>query len=371
MNGSWKLGQLAGVHVQIHWTFLLLPLLVAWSTWSSAGAAAAFGAVIFVLAIFGCVILHELGHALAARQFGIKTQDITLLPIGGVARLQRMPGQPLQEFVIALAGPAVNVLIAASLLGMLRLQGVVPAQTLTLELIQTSFLTRLMWTNVILVLFNLLPAFPMDGGRVLRSLLALAVSYVRATQIAVVVGRIMALAFAAWAFYGGNWMLLFIAVFVYLAGSSELAMARLRAATHDIYVDDLMQRHFLTVSADQSLNDLVLQLPLATQQDYPVTRDQQLLGMLSGRRILAEIAAGNGHQLAGDVMRREVPSVDRGDMLIDTFTKLSPIHSGVLPVCDQGVVVGVLPTERLRACLHSLTREPFKKGMHGWHKRGG
>ncbi len=370
MNGSWKLGQLAGVHVQIHWTFLLLPLLIAGSTWSSAGAAAAIAAVAFVLAIFGCVVLHELGHALAARQFGIKTRDITLLPIGGVARLQRMPRQPLQEFVIALAGPAVNVLIAASLLGMLRLQGVSPAQTLSLDRIQTSFLTRLMWTNVILVLFNLLPAFPMDGGRVLRSLLALLVSYVRATHIAVVVGRIMALAFAAWAFYGGNWMLLFIAAFVYLAGSSELAMARLQAATHDITVDDLMQRHFHTVPADQPLNDLVLHLPLATQQDYPVIRDQQLVGMLSGGKILAEIAAGNGHQVAGDVMRREVPSVDCGDMLIDTFTKLSPSRAGGVPVCDQGVVVGVLPTERVRTCLNSLNRDPGYWGDHDWRDGG-
>ncbi len=371
MNGSWKLGRLAGVNVQIHWTFLLLPLLIAGSTWSSAGAVAAVGAVLFVLAIFGCVILHELGHALAARRFGIKTRDITLLPIGGVARLQRMPRQPLQELGIALAGPAVNVLIAALLLGTLRLQGYTPVQTLSLDLLQTSFLTRLMWTNVILVLFNLLPAFPMDGGRVLRSILALAVSYLRATQIAVVVGRIMAVAFAAWAFYSGSWMLLFIAAFVYLAGSSELAMARLQSSTHGIYVDDLMQRQFHTVSADSPLNDLVLHLPLATQRDYPVVRDEQLVGMLSAGTILKEIAEGGGRRLASEVMRQEVPWVDRRDMLSDTFTKLHHGRMGGLAVCDQGVVVGVLPAEQVRNCLHSLALKSPPWAVRGLSEGGG
>ncbi len=371
MNGSWKLGQLAGVQVQIHWTFLLLPLVIAGSTWTSAGAAAAVAAVVFVLAIFGCVILHELGHALAARRFGIQTRDITLLPIGGVARLQRMPRQPLQELVIALAGPAVNVLIAALLLGTLRMQGYTLAQTLSLELLQTSFLTRLMWANVILVLFNLLPAFPMDGGRVVRSILALAVSYLRATQIAVVIGRIMAVAFAAWAFYSGSWMLLFIAAFVYLAGSSELAMARLQASTDGLSVDDLMQRQFHTVSADSPLNDLVLHLPLGTQRDYPVVRNQQLVGMLNAGTILREIAEGGGDRLASEVMRREVPWVDRRDMLSDTLTKLSPVRMGGLPVCDQGVVVGVLPVEHIRNCLHSLASKSPPWVVRGLREEGG
>ncbi len=371
MNGSWKLGQLAGVQVQIHWTFLLLPLVIAGSTWTSAGAAAAVAAVVFVLAIFGCVILHELGHALAARRFGIKTRDITLLPIGGVARLQRMPRQPLQELVIALAGPAVNVLIVALLLGTLRMQGYTLAQTLSLELLQTSFLTRLMWANVILVLFNLLPAFPMDGGRVVRSILALAVSYLRATQIAVVIGRIMAVAFAAWAFYSGSWMLLFIAAFVYLAGSSELAMARLRASTDGLCVDDLMQRQFHTVSADSPLNDLVLHLPLGTQRDYPVVRNRQLVGMLNAGTILREIAEGGGNRLASEVMRREVPWVDRRDMLSDTLTKLSPVRMGGLPVCDQGVVVGVLPVEHIRNCLHSLASKSPPWEVRGLREEGG
>ncbi|MCA9154797.1 MAG: site-2 protease family protein [Planctomycetales bacterium] len=182
MRGSWRLGTLSGIGVYVHWSFLILPLLVGGTTILSAGPWAAAEAVIFVLAVFGCVVLHEMGHALTARQFGIGTRDITLLPIGGVARLDRMPRKPWQEFAVAVAGPAVNVVIAAVLF--LGLIGYGVERMLN----PADFLVRLMWTNIALVAFNMLPAFPMDGGRVLRSLLAMVVSYERATNIAAIVG---------------------------------------------------------------------------------------------------------------------------------------------------------------------------------------
>ncbi len=218
MSGSWHLGRLAGIDVRIHWTFLLLPIWIYFSSLASgSGAVAATVAVLFVLAIFGCVVMHELGHALTARQFGIPTRDITLLPIGGVASLQRMPRSPWQELAIAIAGPAVNVGIAALIFSMLAI-------THPPLIGIAAFLTRLAWVNVVLVLFNMLPAFPMDGGRVLRALMALVLPYARATQVAATVGQAVAAGLALLGLMSGNLMLVFVAGFVFLAARSEAVM---------------------------------------------------------------------------------------------------------------------------------------------------
>jgi Zn-dependent protease len=229
-----------GIGIYVHWTFLLL---VGWVLLSSPGpnaVATGLYMVGLVVAVFGCVVLHELGHALTARYFGIGTRDITLYPIGGVARLERMSEKPWEEFWIAVAGPAVNVVIA-SLLLMVLLVGLVINPTLAVlpEIPATGvaqFLAQLMGINVFLVVFNLIPAFPMDGGRVLRALLALRMGQLRATEVAVPVGAVVGiLAMAALALYsfehGGTWnpMLFLIAFFVFLAGQQELYAVRIRA----------------------------------------------------------------------------------------------------------------------------------------------
>ena len=217
--GSWKLGRIAGIDISLHWTLLLL---VAWVAFS-APSGGAIGQVAFVAALFGCVLLHELGHALAARQFGIGTRGITLLPIGGVASLERMPRRPLQELWIAVAGPLVNVVIATGLflilvpVGALAAAGIMSAQAV-------SWLQYLMWANISLVVFNMLPAFPMDGGRVLRSMLALRLPYLDATRLAAGIGKFVAMGMAALAVISGHWMLLLVAGFVAMAGSAEARM---------------------------------------------------------------------------------------------------------------------------------------------------
>lgn len=225
---GWKIGEIADIGIFIHWSFLILPLLVAASSLSAGlGVAATVQTVVFIFAVFGCVVLHELGHALMARRFGIQTQNITLLPIGGVANLDRMPERPRDELAVALAGPAVNVGIAAGLLLLFALAGN-PGFVLSSAGLAHSFLVRLFWANVGLVLFNLLPAFPMDGGRVLRALLATQTSHLRATNIAARVGQVMAILFAVAGLFG-NWMLVFIAGFIFLAGRAEASAVRAKA----------------------------------------------------------------------------------------------------------------------------------------------
>lgn len=223
-----KIGSVRGIALYIHWTFWLVPALYLFSIAGSHGLAAGLTAVAFILAVFACVLLHEFGHAAAAAGFGIPTSDITLLPIGGVARLSRIPDKPFQEFVIAVAGPAVNVVIAAALFLLIAL-GVVVSGSAPAIGNSMGFLTQLLWANIILVVFNMLPAFPMDGGRVLRSLIAMKTGHLRATEIAARLGRWMALAFGVYGLFTLQFILVLIAGFIFFAGTAELIGARMRA----------------------------------------------------------------------------------------------------------------------------------------------
>jgi stage IV sporulation protein FB len=223
MTWSFSIGRLLGSELRVHVTFFLLIAYVGWSAWSAGGAVAAALNVAFVLALFACVVAHEFGHALMARRFGIRTPDITLLPIGGVARLMRMPHKPGQEIAVALAGPAINVVIAGVLylvVGRLDMISVLASDG-TLN----GFLSRLAAVNVWLVLFNLIPAFPMDGGRVLRAMLAFFTDRRRATRIAAFVGQAIAVVFAAYGVYTGWFLLVLVAVFVFMAARAEKAFA--------------------------------------------------------------------------------------------------------------------------------------------------
>jgi Zn-dependent protease len=243
MLRSWKLGRAFGIDIYVHWTFLLLLGFVLFTQWDRSGLELALYAVLSIVSLFGCVVLHELGHALTARHFGIPTRDITLYPIGGVARLERMSERPWEEFLIAIAGPAVNVVIAGvlfivlafSFAGGREIPPSVPA------LLRTDFLSTLLWMNLLLVAFNMVPAFPMDGGRVLRALLVGFLGYLRATEVAAQVGKLFALLFVLLGllpvlgvplrlgpFALDNPMLLLVGGFLYLAGQQELAMIRRR-----------------------------------------------------------------------------------------------------------------------------------------------
>src|SRR6476661_2700328 len=219
MGSSLKIASVFGIEVRIHITFLLFLAWIWFSYYQVAGVDAAIQGVIFILILFACVLRHEVGHAFAARAFGIRTPDITLLAIGGVARLTRIPDKPWQELVVAIAGPLVNVVIAAVLIFVIR----VSADLQPLEHLESprfELLAKVASLNVMLVLFNLIPAFPMDGGRVLRSLLAMAMPYVRATQIAAWIGQGLAIVFAIYGFFG-NPILIFIAFFIFVGAQQE------------------------------------------------------------------------------------------------------------------------------------------------------
>jgi Zn-dependent protease len=346
MKWAWRIGQFAGIAVYIHATFLLL---IGWVLFEyyrrGSDLATMLGAVAFVLVLFLCVVLHEFGHALTARRYGIRTRDITLLPIGGVARLERMPEDPKQELAVAVAGPAVNVVIAGVLFVVATLWLGVGA-LLNTRMVGGDFLTNLMWVNVMLVVFNMIPAFPMDGGRVLRALLAMKRPYHEATQIAAGVGQGIAVLFGlVGLFY--NPFLVFIALFVYLGAAAEANAAQVRHAFADIPVRDAMVTDFRVLATGQPLRHAVDLLLEGYQRDFPVMEDGRVVGMLCRNDLIASVERRGPETTVGEVMRTEFCALDPQDMLQEGFVKMQTSDCPVMPVLHAGHLVGLITVENV------------------------
>jgi len=255
MTWSFRLLTVAGTEVRVHLTFFLLLAWFGAVQWMAAGPEAAAFAVVFIVLLFLCVLLHEFGHVFAARRYGIRTPDITLLPIGGLASLERMPEKPSQEIFVALAGPAVNVIIAFILVAFAgaRLD---PRALDLMENPASDMLSRLAIANVALVVFNLIPAFPMDGGRVLRALLAMRMGFVRATRTAAFVGQSLAF-FLGFIGLLGNPLLILIAVFVYLAATAESQYVEMRSLARGYLARDAMITKFEHLTPTSTADDAV------------------------------------------------------------------------------------------------------------------
>lgn len=346
MKWSLKLGRLLGIDVYLHFTFLLLLAFLGFLYWrATQDIGAALRGVVFIVALFGCVVLHELGHALMARRYGIQTRDITLLPIGGIARLEKMPEKPMQEFWVALAGPAVNVVIAGILLAWLVVtDGLVPAEELSLT--GGSFWQRLMVVNIFLVAFNLLPAFPMDGGRVLRALLAAAMDRRRATAIAANIGQGMAILFGVVGFLY-NPFLIFIAIFVYLGAQAEAGMVEMQSALKGLQVRDAMMTRFRTLAPRDSLNKAVEELLAGSQQDFPVTENEQPVGILRRNDLVKALSDGRRDAPVSEVMCRECETVDENAPLRGAVESMHARQCATVPVVTAGRIVGLLTLENI------------------------
>ena len=346
MKWQWKLGTFAGIDVFVHATFLLLIGWIGYSHWLQYGTIAkVVEGILFILVLFLSVVLHEYGHALTARKYGIKTRDITLYPIGGVARLERMPDKPIEELWVALMGPAVNVVIAALLFVYLFLTGGL-SQVTDLTVASGSFLMRLMIVNISLVVFNLLPAFPMDGGRVLRALLAMRMDYVRATQVAASIGQGMAFLFGLAGLFG-NPFLLFIAFFVWIGASQEASMVQMRNSISGIPVTNAMQTKFEVLSPADRLDRVVSLILAGSQQDFPVVEDGQFVGVLTRDDFIKALSQHGQNTPVVDVIRRNVPSVDSHEMVEMALMRLQESGAKTLPVMHRGRFVGLVTSENI------------------------
>jgi stage IV sporulation protein FB len=348
MPWSITIARVAGSEIRIHLTFLILLAWVGFAEYANGGPAAALDGVLFIIAVFACVVLHELGHAIAARRYGITTPDITLLPIGGLARLSRIPEKPGEEIVIAIAGPLVNVVIAAVLILILGAR-FDPATMGDIEQSAPGFLTRLAAVNIWLVLFNLIPAFPMDGGRVLRALLAFRMGRRRATELAARIGQGLAFFFGFWGLMSGNVLLVFIAIFVYLAASSEAGDVSMREAARSVAVDRAMVRVFESLGTNATVDDAAEALLRTTQREFPVVDGGgRLRGFLGRNDMIAALKASGPTTPVIDVMKRDVPSVRSGQPLEMAVRLMQEKQASEVAVVDgEEKFVGYVSRENL------------------------
>ena len=308
MSWSINIGTIAGTAVRIHITFVLFLGWIFFATYAAEGLEAALANLVFLILLFACVLAHEFGHIFTARAFGVATPDVTLLPIGGVARLERIPEAPHEEFLIAIAGPLVNVLIA---LGLIVLAGArLNAGDLTaMDSAKVWLVDRLAAVNLFLVLFNMIPAFPMDGGRVLRALLATRMGYVRATEVAAMIGQGVAfvLGFVG-LFY--NPMLIFIAIFVYLAAASEAHMVAMRGISRGVPVSSAMMTQFATLAPDAPIEDAVQKLLHTNQSEFPVVNAAgKLVGLLSRSDLVRILNQRDPNARVADAMTTMIPTI--------------------------------------------------------------
>jgi Zn-dependent protease/CBS domain-containing protein len=356
MGWSFRVGRLAGIDIFVHFTFLLLLGWIAFSSFLATGdPAMALTGVLLTGAVFFIIVLHELGHALAARHYGIPTRDITLLPIGGVARLERMPDKPLQELVVALAGPAVNVALALIFAAIGSVEAIAnPEQALTWG---GSLVNFLLVVNVWLVLFNMLPAFPMDGGRVLRALLAMRLGANRATRIAARIGQGMAVLFFLIGAGALNPivepigvtpspMLMLLAVFVWIGAREEAAAMRTRSGLAGVPAGAVMVRQFATVDPDDTLEAVSRYARRTFQQDFPVVVAGRVVGLVGRADLRYGLSEFGPYGRVMQIMRKDFPTISPEDPAEHGLAFLAS-GAPVVPVLYYGRLVGILTAETM------------------------
>lgn len=349
MRWSIPVGRIFGITLRLHVTFLILLVLIAYAAFGEAGARGAFWALTFVCSVFVCIALHELGHSVIAQQLGVQVKSITLLPIGGIAALKNIPENPWHEIAITLAGPMVNAAIAAVLLPVTGLPSGLFLRDMPHDV--AGLLQAMMKVNVGLFLFNLIPAFPMDGGRLLRAMLALAISYRRATQIAATVGQgfavlSMLVGFHLWPNPNALWLIV-IGMFIFVAAEGEEKMVRIRSVLREIDVEDVMSREFATLSPLDTVARGLERVYQTGQDAFPVVEDEQIVGLATREDMIEAMnKAGSGMPIT-EIMDLDVPTVSPGDSVSQAYEMMLGGDHTSFPVLENGRLIGLLGVENV------------------------
>jgi len=349
MTWSFPIGRLFGSELRVHATFFLLLLWIGAAAWIAGGPMMAIVNIAFIIVLFACVVAHEFGHALMARRFGIRTPDITLLPIGGMARLERMPEKPGQEIAVALAGPAVNVVIWAVLVFVVGVDTSVES-LLAIEDPREGFLARVAVVNLFLVLFNMLPAFPMDGGRVFRALLATRMPRAKATRIAATAGQMMAFLFGFLGLMSGNPLLILIAVFVFIAAMAESSHVAMQEFGRHTGVREAMITSFEALHQDSTLQEAANTLIRTTQHEFPVLDARGApVGFLTRHALYKALASDTPRIRAiADFINRETPMVPLGAPLSRAIEEMQRATSPAVGVVGpSGALIGYITHENI------------------------
>jgi Zn-dependent protease/predicted transcriptional regulator len=340
MRWSFPIGRLFGISLRLHLTFLMLLAWVGFEAFGYGGVMAAQWELLRVSLIFACIVFHELGHSVVAQALGVQVKSITLLPIGGVAALRSIPENPWHEIAITIAGPMVNAAMAAVLLPIAGLPGWVDLVRIPHDL--PSLLRALAGANILLFVFNFIPAFPMDGGRLLRAMLALVLPYVRATAIAAMVGQGLAIAFVLVGLKTGQWLLLLIGGFIFLGAEGEEKMVKMRSLLRDLDVDDVMTRDFTVLAPGDPVARGLEMVYQTGQDDFPVLDGDRLLGIVSRRNLLDAVNRSGMSTPVADVMTTNLPAVSSSAKVSRVQDELFSEGWESLPVMDDGRLVGLL-----------------------------
>ncbi|MCB9052532.1 MAG: site-2 protease family protein [Lewinellaceae bacterium] len=369
MKGAFQIAKFFGIPVQVHWTFVLIFVYVFYEGMGNSMSWLEMGWImVFVLALFVCVVLHEFGHALTARRFGVDTRDIILSPIGGVARLDRLPEQPMHEFLVAIAGPLVNIAIGVVLSFVPLVSSEESRQNFVNFFMQAFypqsnffvsdpspfqyFIFGLVSLNIVLAIFNLLPAFPMDGGRVLRALLSLRLGRLRATRIAVFIGQLIAVLLVAYGLWNYHYITALIGLFVFVTAANEYRMAKLDGVLENHQVRDVLRPQFTKLYTQDPLSLAMGPLSQGIERNFLVFDEwQNLVGILPEERILEaaknELAEESAPPLAGQLASNRFEAILASDSLKSLFPIMQWKGHRVLPVYDKGKLVGVVDKNAL------------------------
>jgi Zn-dependent protease len=340
MKWSFGVGRIFGIELRIHLTFFLLLLFIFASAMSERGLRVGVMSALFICALFACVVIHEVSHSLIARRFGKETNSITLLPIGGVAAIEQMTKNPLQEIAIALIGPFINLVIAGILYVLVGSRVGVEIPQLFIES-GSAFLAGLIGVNIMLAIFNLIPAFPMDGGRVLRGLLALKLDYVRATSWAVAIGQAIATFFIFFGIFYNLWLVL-IGVFLYLGAGSEKQQVVLQSLLAEVPVGEAMITEYISLRPENTLANALEHFHHGSQQDFPIIDNSGLQGVLTRDRILATIHTKGLNVPVSEVMDKSFATVDSKMGLDQVYQILLSGNKTAVAVMDDGQLKGII-----------------------------
>ena len=363
MKWSYTVARVSGIDIKIHATFALILALGAfhWGFPKGLDGESSFAGAVFgmglMLLLFTCVVLHELGHSLVAQRFGLTVREIVLLPIGGVARLEKNPEKPLHELLIALAGPLVNVAIAVLLFfagGVALNFGLVEAQSLLTADGPPTLATLWGWlflANVGLAVFNMIPAFPMDGGRVLRAALAMRLGFSRGTQIATVIGQAVAFAFGLFGVLAGNFLLVIVALFVYMGAGQERAEEQARTVLTTLRVGDAYNKHALVLSPGDHVSKVVDYILTSYQPDFAVVQGKTFLGVVTRDDVLRALATETNDLYVAGIMRREVLTVDARQGLDEVRRLMGEKGERIAAVNDGETFLGLVSVEDIGEAL--------------------